>query len=119
MNKEEALCAQTDPEMFFPVSMNTVPKDAYAVCAKCPIVEECLDEALSVPRVSDHGVWGGTLPTDRARIRKRPSLRLVYLNRLQEEYSDEGRARKKETRRQKEHARRYPAKEQTRVNSAV
>lgn len=114
MNKDDALCAQTDPELFFPVSMNAVPKEAYSICAACPVVEECLDEALKISRLLDHGVWGGTLPTDRARIRKRPSLRAVYLKRLQEEYSEDAQSAKKAKRRGHNYSR-----EVTNVNNAV
>jgi WhiB family redox-sensing transcriptional regulator len=119
MNKDDALCAQTDPDMFFPLSANQVPKQAYAVCARCPVVEECLDEALSIPRVMDYGVWGGTSPADRVRIRKSSALRTVYLDRLREQYgvseTEEEPAKKQTNKR----TRNYYPKERNYVDSTV
>ena len=113
VNREDALCTQTDPDMFFPVSNNRPPKDAYAVCARCPVVNECLDEALATSRLIDHGVWGGTLPAERARIRKRPSLRAVYIQRLKEEYSEEARERQNKRRNEKIQSRKFYRKDLT------
>lgn len=51
-----ALCAQTDPEIFFPeagVGVNI----AKAVCNRCAVRERCLEVALK--REEKYGVWGG------------------------------------------------------------
>lgn len=52
----DALCAQTDPEVFFPEKGES-PEPAKSVCAECDVAAECLRYAL------DHriqwGVWGG------------------------------------------------------------
>lgn len=86
MNIEDALCAQTGGEAFFPESGNAVPHDALAICAVCPVIEDCLDLALRISRDEDYGVWGGTTPPDRRRIRKNPALRAHYMERLYKTY---------------------------------
>ncbi len=65
-----ALCAQTDPELFFPDRTNI--SNGYLakkICAKCPLIDKCLDYAL------DHwdiqGIWGGTNETQRWQLRAR------------------------------------------------
>lgn len=57
-----ALCAQTDPEVFYPEKgESTLP--AKRVCARCPVRSECLEEALS--RNERYGVWGGLSERER------------------------------------------------------
>jgi len=62
-----ALCAQTDPEAFFPEKGGST-REAKRVCAKCDVRQECLDYAL------DHderfGIWGGMSERDRRRLRR-------------------------------------------------
>jgi WhiB family redox-sensing transcriptional regulator len=41
-------------------------KDAKAVCAACPVKEQCLEYALTN---REYGVWGGTTEAERRRIR--------------------------------------------------
>lgn len=64
----EALCAQTDPEAFFPEKGGST-RDAKKVCSSCTVRQECLDYAL------DHderfGIWGGLSERERRRLRKR------------------------------------------------
>jgi WhiB family transcriptional regulator, redox-sensing transcriptional regulator len=55
-----ALCAQVDPELFFPDKGGS-SKRAKAVCMACPVRMSCLDGA--VERFERFGVWGGL--TDR------------------------------------------------------
>lgn len=43
---------------------------AKAVCLHCPVQAECLDYAMAQPSTWDSGVWGGTTPRDRLRIRQ-------------------------------------------------
>ena len=38
-------------------------RKAKALCARCPVRRECLSYALK--RNEDHGIWGGTLPSER------------------------------------------------------
>jgi WhiB family redox-sensing transcriptional regulator len=54
--RDSALCAQTDPEIFFPdKGESTTP--AKRVCAGCEVRIECLQDALD--RGERFGVWGG------------------------------------------------------------
>lgn len=59
---EEALCAQTDPEEFFPPKGRS-PREAKKVCAACPVAAECLAYALD--NGERHGVWGGLSERER------------------------------------------------------
>lgn len=61
--REEALCAQTDPEAFFPEKGGSV-RAAKAMCARCPVRVECLDDAIASDEVND-GVRGGLSPRQR------------------------------------------------------
>lgn len=42
---------------------------ARRVCAVCPARTPCLAQALTTPIASDHGIWGGTVATERRRLR--------------------------------------------------
>jgi len=53
---EDALCAQTDPELFFPEKGGST-REAKAICALCFVAAECLDYALTTGE--RFGVWGG------------------------------------------------------------
>ncbi len=60
--QEEALCAQTDPEAFYPTKGQS-PQAALAVCSRCPVRAACLEYALAAGE--RYGVWGGTVPEER------------------------------------------------------
>jgi WhiB family redox-sensing transcriptional regulator len=64
----EALCAQTDPEAFFPEKGGST-RDAKKVCASCTVRQECLDYALD--NDERFGIWGGLSERERRRLRKR------------------------------------------------
>lgn len=56
-----------DPALFFPAQGRSA-EAAKAVCADCPVVQQCADYALA-----DHGlegVWGGMTAGERDRIRQ-------------------------------------------------
>jgi len=65
--QSNALCAQTDPEAFFPEKGGST-REAKRVCAKCDVRQACLEYAL------DHderfGIWGGMSERDRRRLRR-------------------------------------------------
>lgn len=66
--REQALCQQTDPELFFPEKgESAVP--AKQVCGRCPVQRDCLDYALA--NDERFGVWGGTSELDRRRMRRK------------------------------------------------
>ena len=65
-----ALCAQVDPELFWP-SKGGPTKAAKQVCAQCPVREACLEAALALTMDEDRsGIWGGTTERERRRIRQ-------------------------------------------------
>jgi WhiB family redox-sensing transcriptional regulator len=62
------------PDDWYPVSApaeaaRREAAGAIAVCAGCPVREECLELALRNWAVGQHGVWGGTVPAERERLR--------------------------------------------------
>ena len=59
------LCAQTDPELFFPEKGGST-RAAKAVCAGCPVRAQCLEHALA--HDERFGVWGGTSERERRRL---------------------------------------------------
>jgi WhiB family redox-sensing transcriptional regulator len=61
--RDQALCAQTDPEIFFPeVGQNAIA--ARRGCAACPARDACLADALARGD-QEYGVLGGTTARDR------------------------------------------------------
>jgi len=63
--RDSAVCAQTDPELFFP-DKGLRPREAKVVCARCPVRTECLTYALAHDRA--YGVWGGTTERERRKL---------------------------------------------------
>ena len=66
----DALCAQTDPEAFFPEKGGST-RDAKRVCAECPVSTACLEYALA--KDERFGIWGGLSERERRRLRRRTS----------------------------------------------
>ena len=68
--QEKALCAETDPEAFFPEKGGST-REAKKICTGCEVRSECLEYAL----VNDErfGIWGGLSERERRRIRRRVS----------------------------------------------
>ncbi|MDQ4490306.1 WhiB family transcriptional regulator [Sinomonas sp. ASV486] len=64
----EALCAQTDPEAFFPEKGGST-RDAKKVCGSCTVRAQCLEYALA--NDERFGIWGGLSERERRRLRKR------------------------------------------------
>ena len=62
---DEALCAQTDPEAFFPEKGGST-RIAKATCARCFVQAECLDWALTTNE--RFGIWGGLSERERRAI---------------------------------------------------
>jgi hypothetical protein len=72
-----ARCADSslDPDQWFPVSMDPArarqeAAAAIAVCTSCLVRGECLVLSLRHWDIGQHGVWGGLVAADRARLRR-------------------------------------------------
>ena len=73
-------CAETDPEMWFPVDekskMYLEPALLERICTTCEVKEECFNYALN-HAVS--GYWAGTTGTERQRIRSKLKIKAIPL----------------------------------------
>lgn len=65
--QERALCAQTDPEAFFPEKGGST-REAKKICAGCEVRPECLEYALA--HDERFGIWGGLSERERRRLRR-------------------------------------------------
>lgn len=65
--QERALCAQTDPEAFFPEKGGST-REAKKVCLSCEVRVECLEYALL--QDERFGIWGGLSERERRRLKK-------------------------------------------------
>lgn len=66
--QSDSLCAQTDPEAFFPEKGGST-RDAKKICGSCEVRTECLEYALS--NDERFGIWGGLSERERRKLRKR------------------------------------------------
>ena len=62
----DALCAETDPEAFFPEKGGST-REAKRVCTGCAVRTECLEYALA--NDERFGIWGGLSERERRRLR--------------------------------------------------
>lgn len=80
----DPLCAQTDPELFFPVEVTQdgfyinhstyySEKTAKKICEECPYKIRCRDYALENPDLL--GIWGGTSDGERKKLRRSLGIR--------------------------------------------
>jgi WhiB family redox-sensing transcriptional regulator len=65
---ESALCAETDPESFFPEKGGST-REAKKICTGCEVRAECLEYALA--NDERFGIWGGLSERERRRLRRR------------------------------------------------
>ncbi len=65
--RDAALCAQTDPDAFFPEATGSV-RVQRAVCARCPVRAQCLADALD--NNEPYGIWGGLTVRERRGLRR-------------------------------------------------
>ena len=65
--QEQALCAQTDPEAFFPEKGGST-REAKRICVGCEVKAECLEYALA--NDERFGIWGGLSERERRRIKR-------------------------------------------------
>ncbi len=66
--QSDALCAQTDPEAFFPEKGGST-RDAKKICTSCEVRNHCLEYALQ--NDERFGIWGGLSERERRKLRKR------------------------------------------------
>ncbi|MCW2582791.1 MAG: Transcription factor WhiB [Klenkia sp.] len=66
--QERALCAETDPEAFFPEKGGST-REAKKICTGCEVKMECLEYALG--KDERFGIWGGLSERERRRLRRR------------------------------------------------
>jgi WhiB family redox-sensing transcriptional regulator len=70
---QDALCAQTDPEAFFPEKGGST-RDAKRICngapgaVGCEVREQCL--RYSLERDERFGIWGGLSERERRKLRR-------------------------------------------------
>lgn len=65
--QENALCAQTDPEAFFPEKGGST-REAKRICLGCEVRDACLEYALS--NDERFGIWGGLSERERRRLKR-------------------------------------------------
>ncbi|GAT72663.1 WhiB family transcriptional regulator [Microbacterium hydrocarbonoxydans] len=66
--QSDALCAQTDPEAFFPEKGGST-RDAKRICTSCDVRGECLEYALN--NDERFGIWGGLSERERRKLKRR------------------------------------------------
>ncbi|MEU1039248.1 WhiB family transcriptional regulator [Streptomyces sp. NPDC005551] len=65
--REQALCAQTGADFFFPEPGSSV-REAKRICGMCEMRSACLDYALN--NDERFGVWGGLSEKERLGLRR-------------------------------------------------
>ena len=65
--QDRALCAQTDPEAFFPEKGGST-REAKRICQGCEVRDKCLEYALA--HDERFGIWGGLSERERRRLKR-------------------------------------------------
>lgn len=65
--RDQAACKGADTDLFFAENIHDIGP-AVEHCFECPVIDECLEYAISDPFIV--GIFGGTSSVQRARIRK-------------------------------------------------
>ena len=65
--QELALCAQTDPESFFPEKGGST-REAKRICTGCEVRDACLEYSLA--HDERFGIWGGLSERERRRLKR-------------------------------------------------
>jgi WhiB family redox-sensing transcriptional regulator len=77
--QDKAACRFTGWVLFYgpenerPAAREIREREAKAVCASCPVLDECRDHALGRPE--RHGTWGGLTEEERESERRRRQRR--------------------------------------------
>jgi WhiB family transcriptional regulator, redox-sensing transcriptional regulator len=61
--RKDAACIGADPDLFYPEGDKRKIAQARAICAQCPVIEECREFALKLR--DPFGIFGGTTPVER------------------------------------------------------
>ena len=69
--QEQALCAQTDPEAFFPEKGGST-REAKRICVGCEVKGDCLEYALM--KDERFGIWGGLSERERRRLKRQAAV---------------------------------------------
>ncbi|PRY54697.1 WhiB family redox-sensing transcriptional regulator [Knoellia remsis] len=81
--QDDALCRRVEPERFFHddslrrIEQRRREASAKRICQRCPVIQECLEHAL---QTEAHGIWGGTTPAERGRIRAARAARATSMS---------------------------------------
>lgn len=70
--RAQAACSGYPNTLFFPtsdVAEDAIVEKAKAVCAVCPVIEDCLEYALETNQRA--GIWGGTSEQERKSLRRK------------------------------------------------
>lgn len=67
--RDQAECLGEDPAIFFPERNQTMATQAKGVCKRCPVKDDCLDEAIS--NGERFGIWGGMDQEERRKEARR------------------------------------------------
>ena len=76
--------SQLNPDDWYPVSVPVAAARreaaaAIAVCADCTVRGECLELALRNWAIGQFGVWGGTVPAEREKLRAGQVTQLAHV----------------------------------------
>lgn len=66
---DRAACRGLGPDLFYPDTVGPNVGPAKAICAGCPVRQECLERGLDASE--GFGVWGGLSPKERRPLRNR------------------------------------------------
>jgi WhiB family redox-sensing transcriptional regulator len=66
--QDRALCAETDPEAFFPEKGGST-REAKRICNGCEVRAQCLEYALE--HDERFGIWGGLSERERRKLKRR------------------------------------------------
>jgi WhiB family redox-sensing transcriptional regulator len=66
---KQAVCAETDPELFFPEKSGDRGLEARRICSACPVRAECLTWGMDGPN-TEFGIYGGVGPRARRNLAK-------------------------------------------------
>lgn len=69
----DALCRE-HPDVPFFIEHGASNKAAKAICARCPVSEECLEFGMD----ERAGIWGGTTPDERKALRRQACRRPIF-----------------------------------------